>query len=500
MNSKILKQLVLYRYRYAVGYTLFLLSLVFLLLFELTGIPAGLSRGEIASAAHSAATSVRNPETVINLPYHLLQRASIEVFGLSETSIKLPSVLLAFLTGIGILLLFRRWFKQNIALVAAILATTNSIFLSTGRSGEPVIMTIFIGVYILLFATLVAQEAKGSFVWKLGLVVLAALSLYTPLAIYLLVAALVAGILHPHIRYIIQRFGSVETALGLILFATILAPFALTGWQAPQELLRDAKYLLAVPGQAPDLMTYLRNGWQVVSQAGNFLQPRVGTVVQPAFTIVTIILMIIGFVRTLLDNYAARTYALLIWTAVLIPLIIINPAYFPVLFIPAMLYMAVGLQALIDEWYALFPFNPYARIAAILPLIALLSGLWFLNYSTYFYGNRHSPVVAQAYTNDLGLLKPVLNEKSQYNSRVDIVVPAEQKGFYKFIAADKTNIRVLTPSEALSRHAKYIIVSEDAAVANTSHYGLLEKFIVNDRAKDPLRWRVYQAPTTAVVQ
>ena len=72
----------LYRYRYYIGY--FVAAAIVLIGFFVAWqlIPGGLSVGEQKSSVETGALSIDKfkPDMVINLPYHLLQRASFKFF------------------------------------------------------------------------------------------------------------------------------------------------------------------------------------------------------------------------------------------------------------------------------------------------------------------------------------------------------------------------------------------------------------------------------------
>src|SRR3954447_8581287 len=104
---------LLYRWRYALGYSFIGLTVLGLLIVAGLFIPGGLSQSEMNSVVVSNTSSLSfesfRPETVINLPYHLLQHASLSLFGVSPISIKLPSLLLGLLSVVGVFLLLRMW-------------------------------------------------------------------------------------------------------------------------------------------------------------------------------------------------------------------------------------------------------------------------------------------------------------------------------------------------------------------------------------------------------
>lgn len=495
MNTKILRQLLLYRYRYVVGYLLFAASLVVILSVGVTSIPAGLSSEEMRSAVESSnialfsSSDFLNFQAVVDLPYHLLQKTSITLLGLSEWSVRLPSILVAIASGVLILLLLRRWFKPNIALIAALIATTNSLFLVTGRTGTALVMIIFVASLLLLLATLVAQQARGQFIWRVLLLLVAALSLYTPLSVYLIVAAAIAGFLHPHTRYILRRYGPVETGLGLLLFLAAITPLAIGLWNNP----RAGLDLLALPQQIPSFNEYLDHVLETLRTFAGYTSPHIGAFIQPAFAFVVAVLIGLGCVRVLVDSHSTRTYALLIWSVVLLPLVLLQPQYFPVVFVPAILFFSVGLQFLIGQWYDLFPINPYARMAGLIPLAVLLSGIWYLNYTTYFNGMRYSPDLASRYSSDLSLLRETIDSRSNKAAPVYVIVSDDNKSFYEIFASQARGVRVFAADDVPSgTNGAYTIVSSEAKNTDATDYGSLARLVVDSDTKDALRWRVYR--------
>ena len=76
------QNLFLYRHRYGIGYTVLGLILVSVLLLVPLVSPRGLSQPEIDSALTSYYDT---PASLIDLPYHLLQKGSILLFGLTTS-------------------------------------------------------------------------------------------------------------------------------------------------------------------------------------------------------------------------------------------------------------------------------------------------------------------------------------------------------------------------------------------------------------------------------
>ncbi|HRQ86905.1 MAG TPA: hypothetical protein PLY16_02230, partial [Candidatus Saccharibacteria bacterium] len=68
------------------------------------------------------------------------------------------------------------------------------------------------------------------------------------------------------------------------------------------------------------------------------------------------------------------------------PVLLLNPSFTTVSFLPSVLMLAAGLTSLIGYWYRLFPLNPYARVAGLIPIVVLVGTLIFSGLERYFYG------------------------------------------------------------------------------------------------------------------
>ncbi len=493
MKQNLIQKLVLYRYRYIIGYSLFAAILLLLLTLELGRVPAGITNAEMDSTIVSAsltATVQGLTSNIVDLPYHLLQKTSTALLGVNDLSIKLPSVLVALASGAGLLLLLLRWFKPNVAIISGLIAITMSMFLVTGRTGTAMIMIVFWSIYLLLVATLITQESKMQFGLRLGLGVLIGLSLYTPLTVYILGAALIAGLLHPHSRYTLRRFGGPETAGMLALLALTITPLVYGLWQNPTAALQ----LAGVPDSVPSAGEYATQLGSVITKLAGFWAPNIGEVIQPAFSLASLLLIMLGLLRSVADYHATRTYALLIWTAVLIPVVALQPDYIVVLYVPAILFMAIGIQTLVKEWYSLFPRNPYARIAGLLPLIALIGGLWHYNFTTYFNGYRYSPEIAEVYSSDLRLITDRTDQLKSSDEAATLVVTPHDKAFFQLLERDfpNNNLRVIDTGQPLP-NTKTLFVSGAANTPAAAAYrlGQPSTFLVNDYQNDSARWYVY---------
>jgi hypothetical protein len=479
--GKYITDYFLYAKRYILGYGAIAIAVVGLLIVAALYIPGGLTKAEMDSTVISSGLSLDTfqPETIINLPYHVLQRLSFEVFGISNLSIKLPTLILASASIVGILLLLRRWFKGNVALLTTVLVVTTGQLLFTAQSGTPSIMYIFTTVWLLFAALMVSRRTSWGGFWKIVLCVMAALSLYTPLSAYILLALLSAVILHPHLRYLVRRLSKVKVAVAMFCALLLVAPLVYAIVLQP----RIGLTLLGIPPVWPH---FFENGVKILQQYFDFITPSRGESITPIYGLGPMLLVVLGALRLFTTKYTARSYIICTWVILLVPVLLINPGFISVTFVPVILLMAMGIDILLGNWYQLFPRNPYARIAGLIPLAVLIGGMVVSGVDRYMYGYHYDPQTASYFTHDLSLANKELSSKKRGTTTL-IVSPGET-AFYTAVAAQNKDVAIGTPAVVPSTQT--VIVSHAAKQA----LPLQLDHIVTDRStQNADRFYVYKS-------
>ena len=491
MKKSILAEFMLYRYRYILGYTLFILAVGSLLFIAGTSIPGALTQAEMNSAVASADLPLTDIMSmpIINLPYHLLQKFSVLLLGVTPLAIKLPSLILGLLTGVAFMFLLRRWFARNVAILTAIVAVTASQFLIVSQSGTPTIMFLFWPTFMLLAATGVSAATRYKFGWKLLFFACAALSLYTPLSIYILIVMVVAAMLHPHLRFMVRRLSRLKLLVCTLVSSVLLVPLGAHLIQSPGTIFT----LLGVPKKVPTFATIWENLGVMAHAFLGFTSPDIGPeLIFPLYGIATSALILFGLMRLIADHHSARTYTIGLWSIVMTLLLIFQPLEFlTIAFIPMLLMLAIGIDTLIREWYDLFPLNPYARAAALVPLIILLSGMVYSGVDRYMNSYRYGAHVAEYFTTDLTLLK---HELSQLSGQKTIVVLAKDRAFYDLLRKQDNDIVVTTAPKLASNN----IIAGALSRSTIKKLGAPDKVVTNASTNDSLRFLVYKTDATVV--
>lgn len=461
--AKAISSFSLYKWRYWIGYGLVTIALTAMLAVVAVYSPGALSGSEISSLQDTSSIRSTNIATigVINLPYHILQHLSLSIFGVSQLSIKLPSLLLGLFSAIGIILLLREWFRRNIAVIASFIVITNGQFLFLAQSGTPDIMYVFWPIWILLLATYVAREKGNILLNKILLAVFVALSLYTPMAGYTLLAMFITVLLHPHFRFVARNLKRVNLIIAAIVGVLALSPIVISIFSNPSNILK----LLGIPSNFPSVFA---NITQLSKMYFSFSTPSVGEIMLPVFGLGALLLIFIGFYRLYQTRAAAQSYLINLWVLILIPLMILNPTVTAIVLVPALLLIATGLDGLIGYWYGLFPKNPYARVGGMIPIAVLIILLSVSGLERYVYGYHYSPYLRANFSEDISLLKdknvqlvvttdefPVYSTVSQYNQELDVVSkPSESKVTYTRAAtltkppAGYSIVKIITSSTA----------------------------------------------------
>lgn len=429
--SKInINELFLYRHRYWIGYALVSIGLIATLLFAGLYSPGGISDQEMKSVVESSALNFKNiiPSNVINLPYHTLQHVILNVMGVSIFSIKLPSIILAFISAVGMILLLRKWIKPNVGILASLIAITTGQFLFIAQSGTHDILYLLWSAWLLLIALLIAKKQKFRKILVMIFFIIMSLSLYTPLSIYVLIAFIGSLILHPHLRYLVKQISKLEMAIGIFVTILLITPLLVGIYHDPKTILT----LLGLPNAWPD---WGANIATIAAEYFGFARPSGTTLMTPFFELGSMLLIGAGLYDVIKNRSAAKSYIIISWVICLIPIIIINPEFTSITFLPLVMLLASGLNLLLMRWYGIFPLNPYARFAGLIPLIVLVSVLVYSGADRYIYGYRYDPNIVPNFSRDIELIPP----STRY-----LMVDSSELDFYKVLALHNKNLNIIT--------------------------------------------------------
>ena len=390
----------------------------------------GLSTAEIESATNSYNLKIDAPLNgdLVDLPYKLLQKISILIFGLTPYAIKLPSVLIGLALGLLLILLLNRWFKSNVSLLASILMVLSTPFLFIAGSGTPLIMIVFWPTLLLWLGSKIQGEKRPKPMYSLLFAIALLFAIFTPYMMYFAVFCVFFVFLQPHLRFIVKSLPKLPlTIVGLLVIAGISA-LLMNIINQPDTIM---ELLFAKDFDITKFFPNISNGLTPVFLWSGSLE---NVFLAPLVSLPMLALALIGLFSTTKGFFASRNSIatlLLVFTLIITGF---NPSAVIFLILPFAILVAHGLKYLLEKWYGLFPENPYARIAALIPLSVLFGTILIPSLLQYVDGYRYNPSVANEFNYDLSVIRKNLNN--------EFLLVSENYDFYK-ILEDSTNLTVI---------------------------------------------------------
>lgn len=430
MKKTPISKLFLYRYRFVIGYIILGLAFITLLVTLPLFAQTGLSQAEMDSATSSyylGRNGIFNGD-LVDLPYRILQKFSITIFGLAPYTVKLPSILIGLLLGLLLILLLNRWFKSNVSLLASCLIILSTPFLFLAGSGTPLIMLVFWPTLLLWLGSKIQGEKRPKPLYSFLFAIMLLFAIFTPYMIYFAVFCVLFVLLQPHLRFIIKNLPKLPLiGVSLIIIAGFVA-LGINIYNHPETIM---ELLFAKGFQADHFFANIAEGlaplfsWHNTTE-GVFLSPLVSL---PIFA-----LALIGLFSTTKGFFASRNSIASLLVVFGIIITGFNPQAIVFMILPFSILIAHGLKYLLEKWYGLFPENPYARISALLPLTLLFAIMIIPELLQYIYGYRYNPSVADEFSDSLSVVKKNLNDET--------LVPNENYDFYKILERS-TNLKVV---------------------------------------------------------
>ncbi len=408
MRRLIISKLFLYRYRFIIGYILLGLAFISLVCIMPIFSPSGLSEAEreSVSISYNLHFSSITSGDLVNLPYHVLQKVSVLLFGFNSYAIKLPSILIGLLLGFLLILLLNRWFKNNVALLASILTVLSTPFLYLAGSGTPTIMLVFWPTLLLWLGSKIQGEKSPNpiicYIFALSLL----FAIYTPHLIYLIIFIFIFTIWNPHLRYTLKTLPKIPI---LIIGVIFLAGVAIWGINIISSNSVAASLFAAKDYHFSSFFPNIKLGF---TPFFSWVDPIEGVYLSPMIGLASFTLALAGLFSTAKGFFASRNALASCFIVFSVVLSGFSPDSALLIILPFAILTAHGLRYLLEKWYNLFPENPYARIFAIFPLGILLLTMTLPALNHYAFGYRYTPAVANEFENDLSLIEENLTSET----------------------------------------------------------------------------------------
>ena len=448
----------LYKNRFIIGYILLAASFLTLILFVPKIALTGLSTSEITSATASQNLNLHSifDGQLVDLPYRLLQKTVFKFIGITTYSVIIPSIIIGGFLGFFLILLLNRWFKNNTAIIASIIAVLSSNFLFLVSNGTPLIMVVFWPTLLLWLGSKVQGKERPAPIWSFIFAFALFLSSFTPYMIYLIILILIYTILHPHLRFTIKNLPRLPFIL-VSLF--ILIGFGFMGFiflQHPETikpLLYSGDFKLS---------TYFNNLKQAFLPFFTWHGVIESIFLAPQISLPATFIAIIGLISTFKGFFASRNSIAIFLIIFTILISGFHTDYAVLLILPFTILIAHGLRYIIYKWYNLFPENPYAKFFGIIPIAIFLFTMITSDLSHFISGYRYAAPVANQFNSDLSMVLThakagdylLLDENDEFSK---LLIAANT---VKPIFRDSLNSYITTDVSSLPKNSKVYTVGK----------------------------------------
>lgn len=394
MRLKTFEKITLYDARYRIGYGLLVGLGLFLLVFGLDGLLPGFSQVEIDSVNGSTIASIKdNP---VNAPFRLLQLTSTNVFGLNGWGVRLPSILFGATSILCLFIFLRKLYGEKIAIMGSLLAGLSSFFLIYARLGTPAIALTWSIASLLAIGSVMMTTQKVKSTHILLASVLGSVVIYFPFGWFWLLLILLAK---PKEMIRTLREGNNFALIGFLAIITLaLVPLVFALITSPSI----AKDFVLWSGDLPKFSEFVKNILRVLLAPfwrDTILNPTTHLGNLPLLDVFSSSMVILGGLTLLFKPTLARTRVLIIILIVSTLAISLTQdrSVYAMLIIPLAVLGAVGLHRLLEEWYGLFPKNPFARVGALIPVALVLTMAVYYQLHRTFVAWPKNPEVKAAY-------------------------------------------------------------------------------------------------------
>lgn len=485
MKTQTFRELILYNYRYIFAYLLMAGFIAYFLFWQLGSVAPGLSQAEMHTAAiHTNA--LQSLQIPINPVFAKLQIFSLKVFGINSYTIRVPSVILALTTMLLLFQILKKWFGRPTALLGILLVCSADWFLFAARHATGGIEFSF-WLVVILFATTKVIEHKSQWLLVLGGALTALL--FVPFGVYAF-AVIIVGLLGSRVlrQRILEASNTIEV-LSALLMLIMLGYLGFT-------LFRDTALiaqLLGIAGGIPTVSQYskqlLTNGPSTVAvlPAMSPLNGPSGVFFVRFFELTFILFGVFMFWKTRINRLNLVVIALAI-VLLFASGLSAEDGSSSLLIVPSIIFITAGVRYFMHRWQKTFPKNPYARLAAFVPIIILLFITMVAHHQSYFVLWPHQSTTRAAYSYDLKLAQEELvNVKT-----TDCLVISDNDDLQTLIKESSgytCSLKQAVTLSAVGDNQTQLVQPSQLGVQSREQ-GVVQKAVVSDQSQDSLRWVV----------
>ncbi len=485
MKGKTLRELLLYNYRYIFAYSLIALFIGYFLFWQISTVGPGLAQTEInAAAIHTnALDSLKQPLYPV---FSKLQIFSLKLLPINAYSIRIPSLLIALTTLLLLYQVLKKWLGKPTALLSVALIATADWFLFAARLANGGIEFSFWFVVALYSITKILEHKN---IYTIALVGSLTALLFVPFGPYL---ALCLGIGVVTCRVIRDRILEAPLTRQITLVAIMVIGVSYLGFSLynTPDL---AKSLLGLQNGLPSVAQYAKsllvNGSSIIAvlPATNPVNGPNGIFFVRFFELIFVLFGVFMFWKTRINrlNLIVITSAI---TLFFVSGLSTDSAASSLLIVPCAIFITAGLRYFIHRWQKTFPKNPYARMAAIIPIVTLLLLTAVQHHRSYFGLWAHQTQTANVFNYDLKLAQDELNKPHPGKS---CVVVTTDQSLATLIEQSNTSCQTTTQTSMTSvKPSQVNLVQSSLFTTNKPVAGVSTRALTQPTSQQSIRWVV----------
>ncbi len=385
------KRLNLVLWQPLAGYGSAFIVLISLLIYRLGTLVPAFSIAEKTSITNSLSLRAifENP---LYAPYELWQYIGLKLGRNDFVTMRLASVIFAVGAVVLLFYIVNRWFNFRVALITTILFATSSWFLNLARLASPEITMI--GLLVpLAYAIWLPLHKRPLPTLFVGAVVFTSM-LHIPGFVWFAIAGLFW-----QRKELIKVYKAARIPTILTLSACIIVCVPLFIAAASDRTILDS--YLGLPGNLGQALVNLPKNLVTVPYnliISGPLSPQTNLGKLPFLDFFTSIMMVIGAYSYTQHAKLRRSQLLLAGVILSLLLISLKGSVSIYILMPFVyLLVASGLNYMVEQWFKVFPYNPFARnIASVLIVIAVATSS-FYHVNRYFVAWPQAPATKQVF-------------------------------------------------------------------------------------------------------
>lgn len=391
--------------------------------------------------------------------FFYLQAIFVLIFGNTILALRIAPALIGVGAVYTTYLWAKSWFGERVGLLSAFIMAVNPWAVTITRDGFRASMTPLMVTLAMYLFTRAAQTKQRK--WFIAAGTVMGLGMYTYLAFRLFPLALIAiwAAMEIWRKDFIKQYRS-GIRVSLIAFAIMLIPLGLYGVRHPGDILARAggtSFLNKDLNGGQPVQTFLTSFGKTVLMFNihgddNYRQNLGG---QPELNIFVGVMFILGIILCLTRINRPRYYGLiLVFGALLLPEVLtaegIPHALRSIGAMPeAIMLSALGVEYMLERWYATFPINTAARSAGLSVILVLLGLSLYQGYTQYFVAWANSPQTYAAYAEDGAAIGQYLRNHPFSGSRY-VVLDGYTDKTVQYLTHKHARYQLIDPSQISS--------------------------------------------------